>query len=1126
MKKICLLVPEITGRYQKTLRDDMREQNREVSAPDAEKCIPEKIRVQIKEEADRLIFLMSELISYSDDVRMMNEEGTRVSLGSLSSDEEAVDLFRRQLEEEPISGLLMGTKVRAYGDAYKSKASPRRARNTAFASAEGDIATAAEGNTVTAAKTFAAAAADSPAAAAEKPEPAEKPRKPFNDTLWSYMRRHMRLKVPEETVRSIGMKVAEAAEEGQNGAISRSHAGRRGRGRRGEESFLIGGVDTAGLNSGRGSARRSQARYNSGASSSLYTTLGRAALLMSLARRIGLSTKLLHAAAAKYNLAPVEHMLGLYDSIRNFVLPSTPAPATREETATPAPATAEETVTPASATAEETASPAPATPEEAATPAPAAPEETATPAPANAEETTTPAPATRDETATPAPAAPGETTTPEEASAPASHVPDLFSSARRLRRHFIIHVGGTNTGKTHDAMEHLARAKSGVYLCPLRMLAYEGRAVIESYGVPCSFATGEEKEIDPAARHISETIGMLDFGRKYDMAVIDECQLISGEDGSLYTNAILGVQADTVEVCCAYSGLGITKRLITLCGDDYEVIEHHRSSELVFEDEPYRGPRKNDAYIVFSRLGAYEMAAWLEKKGMHPSIVYGKLPYEVKMEEARKFERGDTDCLVATDAIAIGQNYNIERIIFRDTVKHINRREVELDSQTVKQVAGRAGRFGRFPIGYVNTFEAEDRDEIRRKLLEDDVPSSEAPLELPPHLIDTDLPLSLIYKAWNETEVESPFVKADTTVEMYICRLIEERYGRISRRDEYSLAALPLDLKDKDQETLLDNLLYLYDRTCGLRSQDSGMSTEYAPSRQDGRSRSGENQPGRQDTGRGGRGVSDEEWKLLLPDKNLIAKIVKYRPHMMTLEKLCRNLDLASSFFYKIRREDLASYVIRLKPPITRRIAEIMAEKPEEAATGQKSFGGQAGQTMQRTAAVQGEGSTPTAQKQTGSQGEGSTAQQGDSAAAAAAAQPSTVAADDSTWPVAYIYVTVSGMCERNNGRYPYGDYSRLYSRELRQSYGNEATYIDYYCYKKKTRTPDMCRFEPYYRYTVKLDPRYIVSDEGPFFLAQKFRVVRSDYMHSASPMNLDRPEVNSRAHHYRNNRRRDFGSI
>ena len=217
------------------------------------------------------------------------------------------------------------------------------------------------------------------------------------------------------------------------------------------------------------------------------------------------------------------------------------------------------------------------------------------------------------------------------------------------------------------------------------------------------------------------------------------------------------------------------------------MVEHTRTSELKFEEEPYRGPRKNDAYIVFSRLGAYEMAAWLQKKGMNPSIVYGKLPYEVKMVEARKFERGDTDCLVATDAIAIGQNYNIERIIFRDTVKHINRREVELDSQTVKQVAGRAGRYGRFPVGYVNTFDAADRAEIRQKLEEKDIPSAAAPLELPSFLVDVDLPLSLIYKAWNEAKAGEPFVKADTSTELYICRLIESRYRRIGKRDEYSL---------------------------------------------------------------------------------------------------------------------------------------------------------------------------------------------------------------------------------------------------------------------------------------------------------------------------------------------------
>ena len=387
---------------------------------------------------------------------------------------------------------------------------------------------------------------------------------------------------------------------------------------------------------------------------------------------------------------------------------------------------------------------------------------------------------------------------------------------------------------------------------------------------------------------------MLDYSHPYDCAVIDECQLISGEDGSLYTNAILGVNAKTVCVCCAYSGLEITKRLIELCGDTWEVTEHHRTSELKFEEEEYEGPRKNDAYIVFSRLGAYQMAEWLEEKGMTPSIVYGKLPYEVKMEEARKFEAGETDCLVATDAIAIGQNYNIERIVFRDVTKFINRREIRLDSQTVKQVAGRAGRYGRFPVGYVNTLRSSDREEILSKLQEEDVPSSTAPLELPSFLVEKDLPLSLIYRAWTSSEAGEPFVKADTTTELVICRLIEEEFGRISKADEYTLASLPLDLRDRTQIDFLRQLL-----------------------------------------GAMLRPTSDREWKDLLPQPDMIRAMMAYRPHLSSCEKLCRDLDLASSFFYKIRRDDLAEYVIRLKPPVTKRIAQIMAEEIPQTAPGE-----------------------------------------------------------------------------------------------------------------------------------------------------------------------------------------------
>ena len=609
-----------------------------------------------------------------------------------------------------------------------------------------------------------------------------------------------------------------------------------------------------------------------------------------------------------------------------------------------------------------------------------------------------------------------------------SHIPDLFPEARKRKRHFTIHVGGTNTGKTHDSMEMLAKAPSGVYLCPLRMLAYEGREVIRRYGVPCSFATGEEKELEQGAKHISETIGMLDFSRHYDSAVIDECQLISGEDGSLYTNAILGVNADHVSVCCAWSGLDITKRLIELCGDTWEVVEHHRTSELKFEESEYEGPRKNDAYIVFSRLGAYQMAEWLEERGMTPSIVYGKLPYEVKMEEARKFEDGETDCLVATDAIAIGQNYNIERIVFRDVTKFINRREIRLDSQTVKQVAGRAGRYGRFPVGYVNTLRAQDREEIRLKLEEEDQPSSTAPLELPTFLVDKDLPLSLIYRAWTSSEAGAPFVKADTTTELFICRLIEDEFPSIRKEEEYNLASLPLDLRDRLQISLLKDLL-------------GGLL----------------------------RPTSDEEWRALLPDASSIARLVQYRPHLRDCEKLCRDLDLASSFFYKIRRDDLAEYVIRLKPSVTKRIAQIMAEEIPPCAPGETpedpeiTFGPE----------------------------------------------------DTSSWQTAYIYVSLSGQTERNTGRFPNGDYQKLFSRRLEQSFGNEASYIDYYCYKKKDRTPDFCRYEPYIRYTVRLDPQFIVSDEGRYFLAERFEVVKSDYKESASGY---------RAESYRNHSRRGRG--
>ncbi|MBP3872918.1 MAG: hypothetical protein J6E32_04305, partial [Lachnospiraceae bacterium] len=101
---------------------------------------------------------------------------------------------------------------------------------------------------------------------------------------------------------------------------------------------------------------------------------------------------------------------------------------------------------------------------------------------------------------------------------------------------------------------------------------------------------------------------------------------------------------------------------------------------------------------------------------------------------------------------------------------------------------------------------------------------------------------------------------------------------------------------------------------------------------------------------------------------------------------------------------------------------------------------------------------------------------------------------DTSKWPLAYIYVSSTGQTERNTGRFPQGDWQKLFSRKLEQSFGNEASYIDYYCYKKKDKIPEYCRADSYIRYSVRLDPQFIVSDMGQYYLAERFLVVKSDF--------------------------------
>lgn len=122
-----------------------------------------------------------------------------------------------------------------------------------------------------------------------------------------------------------------------------------------------------------------------------------------------------------------------------------------------------------------------------------------------------------------------------------SNPADMYPLARAMNRHFIIHVGPTNSGKTYQSLQILAQAASGVYVAPLRLLALEIQERFWEKGILCSMQTGEEEELIENATIMSCTAEMVNLSIAYDVAVVDECQMLGDrERGYAWTKAILG----------------------------------------------------------------------------------------------------------------------------------------------------------------------------------------------------------------------------------------------------------------------------------------------------------------------------------------------------------------------------------------------------------------------------------------------------------------------------------------------------------------------------------------------------------------------------------------------------------
>lgn len=311
-----------------------------------------------------------------------------------------------------------------------------------------------------------------------------------------------------------------------------------------------------------------------------------------------------------------------------------------------------------------------------------------------------------------------------------------YSSARSLTRQIHLHVGPTNSGKTHGALVTLSKARTGLYAGPLRLLAHEvwermNQGTISPSIPPraCNLRTGEEvRVVDEYAGLVSCTVEMADVTRAYEVAVIDEIQMIADvQRGFAWTQAVLGLPAKELHLCGEASAVPLIQRLVEMCGDELHIHNYNRLSPLHVAPSSLRGDltkvEPGDCVVAFSRSTIFWLKEQIEARtGLQCAVAYGALPPEIKSEQAKLFNSGKLDVMVASDAIGMGLNLRIRRVIFDTLSKWNGKEQVPLSLSQIKQIAGRAGRYGTSrdkneqPSGLVLTRNENEMEYLRAAL--------------------------------------------------------------------------------------------------------------------------------------------------------------------------------------------------------------------------------------------------------------------------------------------------------------------------------------------------------------------------------------------------------------------------
>lgn len=261
---------------------------------------------------------------------------------------------------------------------------------------------------------------------------------------------------------------------------------------------------------------------------------------------------------------------------------------------------------------------------------------------------------------------------------------------------YIINVGPTNSGKTHKAVDELMKSGDGVYLSPLRLLAFENYEKINELGYPCDLFTGEDKVINGSSLS-SRTTEMMDYKNEYDVVILDECFLIGDINrGKSWLKVILEAKCRKMYLITSNEGLYILEEILTKLNRRYTINQFTRLTPLTFSDKKYniKKIKPKTVFITFSRVDVLLQKATLEEKGHNVSVLYGNLPPEVKKQQIKKFINGETDVCVSTDVIGMGVNLPCDNVCFLNNRKFDGVEVRELTPTEIKQIGGRAGRYG------------------------------------------------------------------------------------------------------------------------------------------------------------------------------------------------------------------------------------------------------------------------------------------------------------------------------------------------------------------------------------------------------------------------------------------------